>query len=127
MMFVAMSVALIASRRFRSAMIVMLRMIVVMMSMTVVVICMCVDDWGLMAGTIERRVARNQPELRCGHAGAKYPIDADVSILDRQAAQRGAKAVERKPEIKQRPEHHVARRTGEAVEVHRPSQSHPPF
>jgi hypothetical protein len=69
----------------------------------------------------------NQAELRRRDARTQHAIDADFSILDGQAAERGTQAVEWQTEIEQRAEHHVARRSGEAIEVRRSCHSDEPF
>jgi hypothetical protein len=66
--------------------------------------------------------AGHQAELDGRHARPEHPVGTDVAVLDGEAAERGPEARERKAEIEQRAEHHVARRPREAVEIHRPGQ-----
>jgi len=52
-----------------------------------------------------------------GHAGAKYPLSANVVPGHRQAAQGAPQVVIRETGIQEGAEHHVAGNPGETVEV----------
>ena len=51
------------------------------------------------------------------NAGPEHAIRRHRTVLDRQAPERGAKAINRQSQIEQRPENHVARGARETIEV----------
>ena len=71
----------------------------------------------LATGRDRRRRRLVHTELRRRHAGAQHAFGRHRAVLDRQAAKRGAQAVDRQTEIEQRAEEHVARSAGETVDV----------
>lgn len=56
-------------------------------------------------------------EPRGGHTRAQYARRAHVIPRHRKAAERALQLGKRQPGVEERPEHHVARYAGEAVEV----------
>ena len=66
---------------------------------------------------INRRLFTAHVELRCGDAGADDALGPDGVAVDRQAAERTSKVLERKTGVEQRAEDHVAGCAREAVEI----------
>jgi hypothetical protein len=67
----------------------------------------------------------DEPELRGRDPGAQDAVGRDRPVVDRQAAEGPAELVERKAEIEQGAEHHVARHARKAVDVKRLAQRSP--
>ena len=94
------------------------------MVVSVVIVVMSVAP---VAVTVAMTAGRNlghrrflNPELRRRHSGTEHAVGGHGAVLYRQAAERRAQAVDRQPQIEQRPEEHVARRAGETVDVGNP-------
>lgn len=68
-------------------------------------------------GGHRRRGALVDTKLGRRDAGPEHAIRGHRTVLDRQAPERGAQAIDGKPQIEQRPENHVARGARETVEV----------
>ena len=62
-------------------------------------------------------------ELRRRHAGAQHLLRRDLGPVEREAPKRPSQFFERQPGIDERPQHHVARRAVETIEIQNPRHS----
>jgi hypothetical protein len=65
----------------------------------------------------EGLAVKGHTELRGRYAGPRDFVGVHRIAIDREAAERAPEVVERESGIDESPEHHVARDTGEAIEV----------
>jgi hypothetical protein len=56
-------------------------------------------------------------ELRCRHTGAEYARGVHVGVAERETAERLLQLVDREAGVEQSAERHIARDSGEAIEI----------
>jgi hypothetical protein len=94
---------------------VMMLLIVVLMMWMPVVLTMLIMLTMLTMLTMDPKLGGRDPR-------PQHPFGRHDVRSDRKAPERGAQAVEREAQIDQRAQDHVARRTGETIEVGNPGQ-----
>ena len=101
----------------RPVMVVRLTITVVVIVRVVMVMAVVMMGVLVVPGGHRRRGSFVDAKLGRRDTGPEHAIRRHRTVLDRQAPERGAQAIDWKPQIEQRPENHVARGTRETIEV----------
>jgi len=115
-----MRAVMIAGRTVTVVVIVIMRVVLVMTVPAVIVIVMMLVIMMpvlVVSGSHRRRGALVGTKLGRRDARPEHAIGRHRAVLDRQAPERVAQTIDRKSQIEERPENHVARNAGETVEV----------
>jgi hypothetical protein len=99
----------------RTVIVIVVMIVRVEMMMAVLVVMM--GGVLVVPGSHRGRGSLVNAKLGCRNAGPEHAIPRHRTVLDRQAPERGTQAIDRKSQIEQRPEDHVARGARKTVEV----------